>query len=150
MKKCDYYREQIILKFYDEKFDAELSLHLSECDKCRTFESELNQKLNIKIVSVDFNRIKSDIVETKRVLKRLRFGLWIFAAAAGIVLTFSLVYFYYISQPPNQNMWIAQNKTSKIIDEGVDDIDFSILESDFDMLEEKLDLLLEEDENEEI
>ncbi|HPG30324.1 MAG TPA: hypothetical protein PKY81_09595 [bacterium] len=91
-KNCSYYQEQIMLKFYNENFDATVSSHLENCLECRQFEKDLNEKLQFNFKDSDFVAVKNKI-QGNSSLNYYNFKYFKYAAAVFLLLLIPVMFF---------------------------------------------------------
>ena len=97
MKNCEYFKEQIMLEFYNEAFDVELLKHLETCADCKNFKYELNAKLSINADNaIKFQKVKEDIlISSKKNINFFDFKrLFKFSAAAIVLIAVFSIYQY--------------------------------------------------------
>jgi len=90
MKNCKYFEEQLMLKFYSEKYDLIVDEHLKTCDSCKTFYESLKSIFNIDIETIDYNKKFNKITKRKEVLIYTNFKYFIAACLIFFVVLFSL------------------------------------------------------------
>lgn len=92
-KKCSYYQEQIMLKFYKENFDETITAHLKNCIECQNFEKDLNKKLNFNFEDFEFETVKKKI-NRKGGFDYFNFKYFKYIAAAVFLLLLIPVIFF--------------------------------------------------------
>lgn len=100
MKDCNYFREQIFLMLYDEKYDEELTEHLKKCSGCSIFLEETKRTFFLPLDS----NTKSDLSEIKQKISGIKRNIFNFSfynnfkrsISAAVIFFVISTSFYYI------------------------------------------------------
>ncbi len=144
MKNCEYYKEQIMLDYYNEDFDREVMAHIADCLNCRVFKNELNTVLSIPAADSDmFKKVKNNIVKPRRniVFGKFRNLVKFSAAAVFLFVVFSTAQKYnFTGSKKTQNNRIQPVEITTYTNGGDEIIieEFSELETELDKLESEL------------
>jgi len=170
MKDCNYYKEQAMLKLYNEEYDLSLNEHLVNCTDCSSFISDISNKLfsdtNIETKSILADK-KAFILQKTKVNKKY-FSIFNYklAASAAIIFFIFLSSTYFMTDQAElkkiksvKNIKSADTsvlvsnssnggETIKFVNTGETTNTLDSIENDISVMESELNSILEVDYNE--
>nr|MBP7651890.1 hypothetical protein [Candidatus Dependentiae bacterium] len=85
---CDFFKEQIMLKFYGEPYENSILTHIENCPGCKKFEKELTEKFEFNSPENKFDSIKKEITLNQNVFFKFFNSNFIKYSAAVIIILF--------------------------------------------------------------